>query len=411
MVRLLADGGADLEATDIDGFTPLAWALKLMNPRSAGILRRSGAIEPVHLEGAPHFALVTAATAGDLAKVRTAIEAGANVNNIYEAAAFNTHTALMKASEGGHLTVVEELLNCGANPDTGGVDSRANAGITPLMLAARHGHTAVVKRLLEGGARPEAQQVNLAMLAWGPHKERGRPLDAAIHEAATAGHTEIVKLLIEAGSKPTHESGESGTVLQAAAASGSNKTIETVLAAARNQSPVSADVLISAVQSGDQESVRALIAAGADVNAPTRDGNTALGTAAGNGDTEIVKLLLHAGARPSRRPNKALLNELMEAASGGYPDIVQMLLDAGADINEQRADGETALHWAASSGHPEVVALLLKAGASTKVRNFEEETALQEVRQIIRAWSDTSKLANMRSLRRCAKLLQEAGKA
>ena len=135
---------------------------------------------------------------------------------------------------------------------------------------------------------------------------------------------------------------------------GNKRTVEAVLAVARTQSPVSADVLISAVQSGDRESVRALIAAGADVNAPTRDGDTALGAAAGNGDTEMVKLLLNAGAKPSRRPNKALLNELMRTASEGYADIVQMLLGAGADINEQRAEGQTALHWAASGGHPEL---------------------------------------------------------
>ena len=223
MVRLLVEGGANLEAADADGFTPLAWALKLKNQRAAGILRRGGAIEPAHLEGAPHFALVTAATAGDLTKVRAAITAGADVNGVYDTGR-ERYTALLKASEGGHQAVVEELLNQSANPDTTGLDSRANAGIKPLMLAAHHGHTAVVKRLLEAGARLEAQQINLAMLAWRPHKERGRPLDAAIHEAATAGHTEIMKLLIEAGTRPTHESGESGTVLQAAAASGTKAT-------------------------------------------------------------------------------------------------------------------------------------------------------------------------------------------
>ena len=57
-----------------------------------------------------------------------------------------------------------------------------------------------------------------------------------------------------------------------------------------------ADPLIEAVKSADVEGVRALLAQGADVNAPQGDGATALHWAAHRNDLETAALLLGAGA-------------------------------------------------------------------------------------------------------------------
>ncbi len=51
----------------------------------------------------------------------------------------------------------------------------------------------------------------------------------------------------------------------------------------------------------DAAGVRALIAAGADVNVADGDGTTALHWAAYHGDSELVAALLAAGARVTRR--------------------------------------------------------------------------------------------------------------
>ena len=51
-----------------------------------------------------------------------------------------------------------------------------------------------------------------------------------------------------------------------------------------------------AAQNGDLDSVRRLVEAGADVNTPHGDGMTALHWAAESGDTEIVEVLIYAGA-------------------------------------------------------------------------------------------------------------------
>ena len=81
--------------------------LKLNHENIAALLRRAGAKEPGHLEGSPLHALVTAAEAGDLGRVRAAIAAGADVNAVYDADR-ERYTALMRAADAGHLQVADE---------------------------------------------------------------------------------------------------------------------------------------------------------------------------------------------------------------------------------------------------------------------------------------------------------------
>ncbi len=58
-------------------------------------------------------------------------------------------TALMSASEYGHLEVVKELLRRGAN-----VNAQSDFGFTPLILASENNFIDVVKELLKQGADP-----------------------------------------------------------------------------------------------------------------------------------------------------------------------------------------------------------------------------------------------------------------
>jgi len=100
-----------------------------------------------------------------------------------------------------------------------------------------------------------------------------------------------------------------------------------VSAPSRNRMKVTA--LHSAIAGQDRESSLALIAAGADVNAKQQDDFTALHEAAQNGDREIVDALLAAGADPTLvlangdRPADA-------ARKHGHPEIAQVLERAPA---------------------------------------------------------------------------------
>ena len=84
--------------------------------------------------------------------------------------------------------------------------------------------------------------------------------------------------------------------------------------------------------------------------------------ASSNGRTEVVKLLLDAGA-------KNMCKSLSIASKHGHADVVKMLLDAGADKDEGTDD--PPLCAAAENGHSGAVRLLLDAGADTESANAE----------------------------------------
>jgi ankyrin repeat protein len=69
--------------------------------------------------------------------------------------------------------------------------------------------------------------------------------------------------------------------------------------------------------------VQLLLGAGAAVDASTADGETPLLYAAGQGHTEVVRLLLGAGADPQP-------SSLAAAVQRGHHKIAQLLRDAGA---------------------------------------------------------------------------------
>jgi ankyrin repeat protein len=144
--------------------------------------------------------------------------------------------------------------------------------------------------------------------------------------------------------------------------------------------------------------VRKLLAKGANVNAKmTRDfrdgyrnrlnriGATPFLLASKNDDTELMKVLLAAGANPLM-PNADNTTPLMVAAGvdlwnpgedggtlpGDEPEALQavkMLVELGNDVNATNDRGETALHGAAYRGSNSIVQFLVEKGAKLDVRS------------------------------------------
>jgi hypothetical protein len=167
--------------------------------------------------------------------------------------------------------------------------------------------------------------------------------------------------------------------------------------------------LMLAAEEGDMDSVRKLLAGGADVTAKDFDGRTALSHAfrhtrrgealvpvllAAGADpnaadhqgqtplyyaafqsTTVIQQLLGAGARVNAA-DKWGETALMEAAGQGAVENLRALVAAGADVNMKDESGRTALMEAAEAGSLDALRVLLAAGAGVNMRDRSGETAL-----------------------------------
>ena len=123
--------------------------------------------------------------------------------------------------------------------------------------------------------------------------------------------------------------------------------------------------LLWAVYNSNVDMTRALIAAGAPVNAPESLRHHA--AAAGKpflGDANLIGMLVKAGCADVGMTHPDGETPLMAAARTGHRDADKLLIEGGANANVADSfQQETPLMWAAAEGHVDVVNLLLKAGA------------------------------------------------
>jgi ankyrin repeat protein len=101
-----------------------------------------------------------------------------------------------------------------------------------------------------------------------------------------------------------------------------------------------------------------LLDAGTEIDAKDSSGRTALMFASSGPFAETVGLLLKRGAEVNVQGTLEGFTPLMTAAAEGLTDVVRILLAAGADRDIKDEDGDTALSFAQQNGHTEVVALL-----------------------------------------------------
>jgi len=90
--------------------------------------------------------------------------------------------------------------------------------------------------------------------------------------------------------------------------------------------------------------------------------NNLLINAAHCGRKDVVELLLNNGADVNAKSNDGW-SALTYAARNGRKDVVELLLNAGTDINAKDNYGWSALMYAVAYGHKDVVELLKRYGA------------------------------------------------
>ncbi|MBN1974173.1 MAG: ankyrin repeat domain-containing protein [Sedimentisphaerales bacterium] len=147
-------------------------------------------------------AILEAAEKGDLEKVQSLIESGADVNIKNNGG----WTPLYMASNGGYLDVAKVLIDKGAN-----VNISNNWGWTPLHTASASGHQDIVKLLLTKGANVKTKRIG----GW-----------TALHQAIAGGHRNIVELLVNSGADVNVEKDDGITPLDLAEQNGKTEIVE-----------------------------------------------------------------------------------------------------------------------------------------------------------------------------------------
>jgi ankyrin repeat protein len=200
-------------------------------------------------------------------------------------AAAASDDALIRAAERGDLAVLRSLLDAGS-----GVNARDARGRNAVLAATQGGHVEAARLLIVRGADVNAQD---------------DIRDSAFLLAGARGHAEIVRLAIAAGADLTSTNRYGGTALIPACHYGHVETVRVLLGSGIHVNHVNDlgwTALLEAVILGDggprhTEIVRLLIAHRADVNLADRQGVTPLAHAEQRGQRTIGELLRRAGAR------------------------------------------------------------------------------------------------------------------
>jgi len=118
------------------------------------------------------------------------------------------------------------------------------------------------------------------------------------------------------------------------------------------------DWLTYAAATGEVRLLNYLLSNGFDVNTRDSRGQSALGAAAVEGQTEIGRILIARGARLDNRTDSLAETPLTQAAQMNRTDMVSLLLEHGADANEKDGTGRTALDWAHENRNAQMAAAL-----------------------------------------------------
>ena len=308
MAKLLVEAKADLAAKDKKGRTALDLATGEAKREMANYLRVVGVMSKS--DEAAAKSIFVAAEIGALETIKKLLEAGVDVNSLNK----QKQTALHFAASAGQLDAAAVLLE--AKADVAVADKYQK---TALHYSTRNGHNATTALLIEKGSVVNAKD--------GKNKT---PLDYAIAKK----RTEVIELLRAKGGKTTKE----------------------LLAVE--------DIFVAA-EVGDAESIKKLLAGGADVNAKNKGGYTALHLAAKRGQAAAAAALLEAKADIGldSKSGKTALHYV--AYYKGNLDLAKALLDAGAAVNAKDGKNKTPLDYALSKKRTELTELLRSKGGKT----------------------------------------------
>ena len=385
VITELVEAGADLNARDGEGNTPLHASRRNTNPAVALLLLELGA-DPVMVNDSGRVASPMDCSywnTEEFARVATAdataacLAAGTDVGARDE----NEYTPLLLATyHGGGGTgggsasemtaVVTVLLEAGAD-----VNARGNVHNTALHHAAggkyvqrerdRYDHVEtpdVVAALLAAGADVNARDLN-----------GNRPL----HHAASAEGVETVTMLLQAGADIRARDSEGNTPLLMAAYRGfrSLEIVEVLVEAGADVSDRNerGETVLERVLRSPADRVAEVVGRLLELGADATEPGLMWQAAVQDYNAEVITVLLAAGADVNPPSGSSPLHG---AARRGGPAAIAALLAGGAELDAQDSRGMTPLHEAVEAKAPASVTALLDAGADVHLRMQDGDTPL-----------------------------------
>jgi ankyrin repeat protein len=218
--------------------------------------------------------------------------------------------------------------------------------------------------------------------------------ESPLTKAVKASDAAAVRTLVKSRADVNVRSGDGSTPLLWAAHNGDVDIARVLIAAgATVDTPNNFGVtpLLAASRIGDPEMMAALLKAGADPSRGLPAGETPVAAAARAGSVDGVKLLIERNVDLNAADTVQRTTPLMWAAVEGHTEVVDLLLKAGADPNRQGhitsltertinsdhpTGGFTALMFAARQGHEATVRRLAAGKADLNLRNGDNATAM-----------------------------------
>ncbi|MCK4294857.1 MAG: ankyrin repeat domain-containing protein, partial [Planctomycetes bacterium] len=262
VVGLLLAKGADVNAQDRNGRTPVDAALGRGNTKAVVklLVARGAKVSPLH--GAAYL--------GDLDKVKAVVEAGTDVNAKDKMGRVPLDYAATKE-------VAQVLIAKGSD-----ISTEARSGRDPLYWAAFFGHKEVVEFLIAKGADVNPKD----------------PCDyTPLEGVATEGHHDVAELLIAKGADINAGQNKTWTALHAAVAVGHKNVAELLIAEGADVNAKDRYGYTPLYLAWKRDLAELLIANGADLNAKDNQGRTPMSYWREVGTGEIADLLRKHGAK------------------------------------------------------------------------------------------------------------------
>ena len=229
-----------------------------------------------------------------------------------------------------------------------------------------------------------APEITETLLDAGIHPSCARETDPTLlHQAVSVGNADMVGALAEACPQDLNvvresRSHDEQTPLSLAIESGNEDVARVLIAAGADPNvSVSPDYgvgshLAYAIDLGEVDMVRLLLKVGADVNVVDA-GGTPLRRAFDEGNASLVRVLADAGADIGGEGGEMLF----DAIRYGDADMVAALVDAGVDMNATDTEGDPLLREAIWRGHGDVVRILADAGADVNATDADGNPLLR----------------------------------